>query len=184
MSLDLDNLLESLGSYAKDVKHNVKAVLTEEGAPQLQQKQIYGVAMAAAYTTQNKILIDALTQTFQDKLSANEFQAAKAAATIMAMNNIYFHFLHLSSNAELSKMPINLQMSFMSRPGVSNLDFALYSLAVSILNGCGYCINVHMTHILKAPSDGQNAVGIVGIQSIGRIAATINSLAQALVILS
>lgn len=174
--MSLENILQQLPDYAKDVKLNVKSVLTEEGAPDLTSAQIYGTALAAAYVTNNHKLIAALTADAQTKLSAAEITAAKASASIMAMNNMYFNFLHLANDAEIKAMPSNLRMNFMGNPGVSRLDFALYSLAVSIINGCGYCISAHVNEVTR------QGLSKTGVQSAARITAIINSLAQVMVI--
>lgn len=172
----LEGILNQLPDYAKDVKLNVKSVLTPEGAPDLSVAQIYGIALAAVYVTQNAKLITAFTQESQDKLNANEFTAVKAAAGLMAMNNMYFNCVHLVEDAEIKAMRPNLRMNFMANPGVARLDFALYSLAVSILNGCSYCINAHIGHAVE------QGLSKVGIHSAMRIAAIMNSLAQVIAI--
>ena len=37
-------------------------------------------------------------------------------------------------------MPARLRMNVMANPGVEKVDFELWSLAVSAINGCGMCI--------------------------------------------
>lgn len=106
-------------------------------------------------------------------LTDAEREATKSAATIMAMNNIYYRFLHLSDDKQFGQLPAKLRMNIIGNPGVPKIDFELYSLAVSALTGCGACINAH---VKTAQKEGITAEGI---QSTIRIAAVINAAAQA-----
>ena len=92
----------------------------------------------------------------------------------MAMNNIYYRFIHLAADDEIKKMPANLRMQIMANPGVPKLDFELFSLAVSAINGCGMCMESHLHEVVKGGLSKQ------GAQSAIRIAAVINATAQAL----
>jgi len=174
--MSINELRSQLQDYAKDIKLNLSNVLSEEGAPGLTQKQILATALACAYATKQPVLIAAIKTEALDVLSAEDLHAAKAAATIMAMNNIYYRFTHMVSDAQFGKMPANLRMNVMANPGVEKKDFELYSLAVSAINGCGLCIDMHVKMLLK---EGLSAVAV---QSAIRIAATLHATAQALVI--
>lgn len=109
-------------------------------------------------------------------LSEAELQAAKSAAAVMGMNNVYYRFLHLVSDKDYGKMPARLRMNVIGNPGIAKVDFELYSLAVSAINGCGMCMDAHVHEIIKG------GVSKNGIQSCIRIAAVVNAAAQALVI--
>lgn len=172
--MSIQEIRNQLGEYAKDIKLNLGNVLTEEGAPGLSQSQIHQIALASSYATRNKTLIEAITAEVQ--LSEAEVNAAKAAATIMAMNNIYYRFVHLVSDKHYGTMRANLRMNVMANPGVDKLDFELMSLAVSAIEGCGMCIDSHVREVEKA------GISKDGVQSAIRIAATINATEQALVI--
>ena len=43
----------------------------------------------------------------------------------MAMNNIYYRFVHLSEDADYMQMPANLRMNVIANPGVEKIDFEL-----------------------------------------------------------
>ncbi len=174
--MKMEILRDGLPGFAKDTKLNLGTVLTPEGAPDLSQNQIYGVALSAAYSVGNKQLIDTLLEESTSVLSAEEIEAAKAAATIMAMNNIYYRFTYMASDKEYGKMPAKLRMSIIGNPGIAKVDFELYSLGVSIINGCGMCVDAHVHEVEKA------GVTKLGVQSVARIAAVINATAKALTI--
>ncbi len=171
--MTIEELREELPSYAKDINLNLGTVLTPEGAPDLTVKQIYGIALASAYATKSNNVISAMLESSQGIISESEIEAAKAAATIMAMNNIYYRFIHLVPDEEIKKMPAKLRMSIIGQPGIEKVDFELYALAVSAINGCGMCMEAHVHQAEKAN------ISKLGIQSTIRIAAVINAVAQA-----
>lgn len=174
--MSIDNLKSSLPDYAKDIRLNLGSVLSEEGAPDLNKNQIMGIALASAYATKQSRLIEAIQAEASLTLSEAEVNAAKAAATIMGMNNIYYRFVHLVSDKELVKLPAKLRMNVIGTPGIEKVNFELYSLAVSAINGCGMCMDAHVHEVVKA------GISNLGVQSTVRIAAVINAAAQALVI--
>ena len=172
--MSIDQLKENIPDYAKDVRLNLASVLTPEGAPDLTQNQIYGIALASAYAAKEKKIADALLAESAGKISGEEVQAAKSAASIMAMNNIYYRFLHLVSDKEYGKLPAKLRMNVIGTPGIPKADFELYSTAISAINGCGMCMDAHARELEK------HGVSKLAVQSAVRIAAVINSVAQSL----
>ena len=174
--MSIQALRSELGSYAKDIKLNLGNVLSEDGASDLSQAQIYGIALASAYATKQQLLIDAILSDAQDVLDKQHIEAAKSAATIMAMNNIYYRFVHLVSDKEYGKLPAQLRMNVIGSPGIDKVVFELYSLAVSAINGCGMCIDAHVREVEKA------GMSKVAVQSTIRIASVIHATAQALII--
>jgi len=174
-TMSIDALKEQFPDTARDIKLNLSKVLSEEGAPGLTQAQIYATALACAHATRSVPLIEAMTAEVNGKISAEEINAAKAAATIMAMNNVYYRFIHLAADDEIKKMPANLRMQVIASPGVPKVDFEIYSLAVSAINGCGMCMESHVHEVVKGGLTKQ------GAQSAIRIAAVVNAAAQALV---
>ncbi len=88
-------------------------------------------------------LIRAITGAARAELSEEELQAARVAAGLMAMNNVYYRFVHLVGDEEYGRMPARLRMQGIASHGVDPLAFELWSLAVSAVNGCGKCIESH-----------------------------------------
>lgn len=170
--MSVQTLRSQFPDFAKDIKLNLSKVLEEDGASGLNQNQIYGIALASAYATKDNQMIRALLEETKGTLSSEMQQAAKAAASIMAMNNIYYRFVHLVSDKEYQGLPANLRMNIIGNPGIDKIDFELMSLAVSAINGCGMCIDAHVHEVVKA------GVSKVGVQSAIRIAAVINAAAQ------
>ena len=89
----------------------------------------------------------------------------------MAMNNVYYRFVHLASNPEYGQMPAKLRMNVIGSPGIDKADFELFCLAVSAMNGCGMCIDAH-EKVLKG-----HVVKPDVIQSAARIGAVMKAVA-------
>lgn len=159
--------------YAKDIRLNYGSVLKEDPESSLKLNQIFAIALASAYATKNEKLVNSVLERAEDNLSEAEINAAKSAASLMAMNNVYYRFVHLVSDKEYGNLPAKLRMNVMMNPGVDKLDFELYSLAVSAINGCGLCIDSHVKQITK------DDISKATIAHTIRIAATINAVAQA-----
>jgi alkyl hydroperoxide reductase subunit D len=173
-STTLDLIRDSIPDYARDLKLNLGSVLSEAGAPGLNDRQIWAVAVASAIASRNLAFTRALEAAAADHLDAAHLQAARSAAAIMGMNNIYYRFLHLVEDAEYQAMPARLRMNILANPGIDKLDFELLSLAVSAVNGCGLCIS---SHEKKLRAHGYTREMI---QSAVRIAATVHAVAGVL----
>jgi alkyl hydroperoxide reductase subunit D len=169
--MSLETLKNRLPEYAKDLKLNLSSLAAE---PALTDQQRAGAFVAAAFGARNAEVVAALTAEFAPRLSPEALQAAKSAAAIMGMNNIYYRFTHLASAPDYKTMPAKLRMNVITKPGVEKADFELWSLAVSAINGCGMCIDAHERELRKA------GVGAEAIQAAVRIAATVHAVAAVL----
>jgi lipoyl-dependent peroxiredoxin subunit D len=172
--ITLDAIREALPDYARDLKLNLGSVLAPTGAPGLTERQIWAVALASAIASRNVRFardIETLATEYLDEPHRN---AARAAAAIMGMNNIYYRFLHLVEEPEYSQMPARLRMNVIGSPGIDKMDFELLSLAVSAINGCGKCVASHERQLRK------HEVSREAIQSAVRIASTIHAVAGVL----
>lgn len=172
--MTLQSIKDALPEYAKDTKLNLGKILSEDGVEGLSQTQSGGITLASAYATRDARLIGALEAHLEGALDTTTVTAAKAAASIMAMNNVYYRFVHLVSDKSYGQMPANLRMNVIGNPGIDKVDFELMALAVSAINGCGMCIDAHVHEVTKAGVTKQ------GVQSAIRIAAVINAVAQTL----
>jgi alkyl hydroperoxide reductase subunit D len=169
--MSLQALKDRLPEYAKDIKLNLGSLAIE---PALTEKQRAGTFIASALGARNPEVAEAILAEFAPKLDGKELAAAKAAAAVMAMNNIYYRFLHLAGNEEYAKMPAKLRMNAIASHGISRADFELWSLAVSAINGCGMCLSSHEQAVRK---DG---LGAEQVQAAVRIAAVVNAVAAVL----
>jgi alkyl hydroperoxide reductase subunit D len=174
--MTIQTLRNAMPEYAKDTKLNLGKYVSGDDVEGLNINQAYGIALASAYATKTQDVISAVYQQVQETLSEAEITAAKAAATIMGMNNVYYRFVHLVSDKEYAKLPAALRMNVIGNPGIEKVDFELMSLAVSAISGCGMCIDAHVHEVTKA------GISKAGVQSCIRIASVLNAAAQAVVI--
>lgn len=169
--MSIENLKDSLPDYAKDLKLNLSSLLTNTD---LTEQQLWGSLLAAALASRNETVIKAIHTESQQHLNETALNAVKAAAAIMAMNNIYYRFTHLASNKEYSKMPAGLRMNVLANHGVDKADFEMWSLVVSAINGCSACMDAHEQQLLK------HGLNISSVQASVRVAAIIHAVAVTL----
>lgn len=169
--MSIEALKDSIPDFAKDVRLNLTSMASDET---LEPQAKYGLFLACAIATRNPALISAMEAVAVDRLSPAAIAAAKSAASVMAMNNIYYRFVHLVSNKEYATMPARLRMNVIASPGVDKADFELWSLAVSAINGCGTCIDAHEKALNQA------GVASATIQTAVRFSAIIQSVAVAI----
>jgi lipoyl-dependent peroxiredoxin subunit D len=174
MMTTLDTIRDSLPEYARDLRLNLGSVLATTGAPGLTERQIWAVAVAAAIASRHVPLARDLEALAAAHLSPADLNAARAAAAVMGMNNIYYRFLHLVEDDEYKQMPARLRMNVLANPGIDKTDFELLSLAVSAINGCGTCVASHERQLR------QHGIAREAVQSAVRIAATVHAVAGVL----
>lgn len=169
--MSLEALKSRLPDYARDLKLNLSSLAAE---PILTEQQRAGSFLASALAARNPEVTAALVAEFAPVLSPTALDAARAAAAIMAMNNVYYRFTHLASAPDYRAMPAGLRMNAMAKPGVDKADFELWSLAVSAVNGCGACIDSHEQALRR------HGVAPEAIQAAIRIAAVVHAVAATL----
>jgi lipoyl-dependent peroxiredoxin subunit D len=170
----LETLRDSLPAYARDLQLNLGSVLTAAGAPGLDERRIWAVALASALASRNAAFSRELGALAASHLDAAHVTAAHAAAAIMGMNNVYYRFLHLVEDPEYAKLPARLRMSVIGNPGILKADFELLALAVSAINGCGSCVASHERQLR------QHGLEREAVQSAVRIAAIVHAVARVL----
>ncbi|HEY2661157.1 MAG TPA: carboxymuconolactone decarboxylase family protein [Caulobacteraceae bacterium] len=168
--MSLDALRESLPAYAKDLSLNLSSLA---GEAVLTDQQKWGSFVASAYAVGVPAVVKAINAAAAEAgLSEEAKTGAKAAAAIMGMNNVYYRSLHLMQNAEYRTLPARLRMSIIANPGVEKIDFELWSLAVSAINGCGMCLDAHEIELKK------HSVPNTAIQAAMRIASVVNAVSR------
>ena len=165
--MSLETLRAALPAYAKDINLNLSSLATETV---LSDQQKWGAFLASAYAVGVPAVVKAVeAEASANGLSADAANAAKAAAAIMGMNNVYYRSLHLLHNQEYRTIPARLRMNVIANPGVEKIDFELWCTAVSAINGCGMCLDSHEAELKK------HGVPAAQIQTALRIAAVVNA---------
>ncbi len=171
-TMSIDDLKNQIPEYAKDIKLNLSSLSNDLFG--MSEQQFWGCMLASALATRNQELIAAVHAEAKEKLSEEALRAAKGAASIMAMNNVYYRFLHLLENEEFKNLPAKLRMNIMMNPGVDKEDFELWSTSVSAVNGCGMCIKGHVNELLK------RNVSKEAVQHAARIGSVLQAVAATL----
>jgi lipoyl-dependent peroxiredoxin subunit D len=167
----LETLRGAIPEPAKDIKLNLQTVL-QPGL--LSPAQRWGVAVASAITARNPELRRAIVAEATNEVGAAVVEDASASAALMAMNNVYYRFRHLVGKPEYQSKPARLRMNRMVQPVTNRVDFELFSLAVSAINGCGACIQAHEAAVLAGGLTDDHVHDAV------RIASTVQAAAVAL----
>lgn len=166
--MSLKQFAETLPEYAKDIRLNLGSILSDQ---LLGEERKNGLLLACAQGSGYQPLVAAAEAEVAGKLPDAVANAARGAAAVMAMNNVYYRFVHLVANPEYGTMPAKLRMNFIGSHGIAREEFELFSLAVSAMNGCGMCIDSHERVLLE------HGVKSETIQSAVRIGAVVKALA-------
>ena len=168
--MSLDQLRETIPPYAKDLSLNLSSLAAET---MLSDQQKWGAFVASAHAVGVGPVIRAVEASADAAgLSEEAKTAAKAAAAIMGMNNVYYRSLHLLSNGEYKTLPARLRMNVIANPGVDKTDFELWCTAVSAINGCGACLDSHEEELKK------RGVPNTSVQAALRIASVVNAVSR------
>jgi lipoyl-dependent peroxiredoxin subunit D len=168
--MSLDTLRDALPAYAKDIALNLGSLASETV---LSDQQKWGAFVASAHALGVPAVVTSIEAAADAAgLTADAKTAAKAAAAIMGMNNVYYRSLHLLTNGEYKTLPARLRMNVLANPGVDKVDFELWSTAVSAVNGCGMCLDAHEAELKKHGVPAQQ------IQAALRIAAVVNAASR------
>jgi alkyl hydroperoxide reductase subunit D len=168
---EIERLRESLPEAARDIRLNLQTVFQ---TTTLTLAQTWGVAVASAIAARNAELARAVLTEAKSHVDANVIEDAKAAAALMAMNNVYYRFRHLVGKEVYSAKPARLRMNWIGKPLGAKTDFELFCLAVSAINGCESCVRSHEQVVV----DG--GVSEDQVHDAARIAATIQAAAVSL----
>src|SRR6185295_11421528 len=68
---------------------------------------------------------------------------ARAAASLMGMNNVYYRFRYMIRKESYSAKRPGLRMNRMAQVQTNKVDFELVCLAISTINGCEACVQSH-----------------------------------------
>lgn len=176
--MSLDALRDLIPAYAKDISLNLSSLANETT---LTDQQKWGCFLACAHTLGVAPLVRHIEAQAATVLTPEAQSAARSAAAVMGMNNVYYRAIHLLKNPDYTTLPARLRMNVIANPGVARVDFELWCTAVSAINGCGACLDAHEAelrkHGLSAPQvQAALRIGAV-VHAAGRIVASEAALA-------
>jgi alkyl hydroperoxide reductase subunit D len=179
----MEDLKQRIPDHARDLRINL-GVITQ--LTTLSPEQAWQIALASAISARNPETVRAIEAAAP--LDDAQRAAARGAAAIMGMNNVYYRFVHMMGDApkmdgggftpppgnEYGAMPARLRMQIIGNPGIPRLDFELACLASSAITGCEACVRSH------EESARRNGATREMVQDAVRIAAVIHGVAVAL----
>jgi alkyl hydroperoxide reductase subunit D len=165
----VDQVKNSIPDHAKDIKLNLDAVINRSG---LDEIDAHACALAAAIMAGNGELAFEIGMN-GPLMGTPEREAAKTAAALMGMNNVYYPFVEMTGDANLKGLPAGLRMqAYATHGGVSKKKFEMYALCASIVGKCHFCVKSHYD-ILK-----NEGMTVQQLQAVGKIAAVINAVGK------
>jgi alkyl hydroperoxide reductase subunit D len=168
--VSIDNLKEALPEYAKDLKLNLGSIAR---TTVLNEEQLWGTLLASAAASRNEQVLAEIGAEAADNLSAEAYNAALGAASIMGMNNVFYRgrgFLE----GKYDDLRPGLRMNIIANPGVDKANFELWSFAVSSINGCSHCVVAHEHTLREAGSSREQVLEAL------KVAAIVSGVAQAI----
>ncbi|MDG3011434.1 alkyl hydroperoxide reductase [Rhodococcus sp. D2-41] len=169
--MSIDNLKAALPEYAKDLKLNLSSLAR---STELSEQQLWGTFLACAAATRSATVLREVAEEAADTLSAEAYDAALGAASIMGMNNVAYRAKSFLGD-EYTQVRMGLRMNIIGNPGVEKADFELWSLAVSTVNGCHDCTAAHDAVVRKEGLTKEQVWEAV------KVAATLQGVAQAII---
>jgi alkyl hydroperoxide reductase subunit D len=166
----VDQIKSALPEYAKDTKLNLDAVINRST---IDKTEAECIALAAAVATGNGKIVSVILGNIED---AVERDAAMTAASLMAMNNVWYPYVEMAEDERLTGLPAQLRMNAIANHGGSTkARFEAYSLAASIVGKCHFCVKAHYETLKK------EGYTVEQLRDIGRIAAVMTSVCRVLV---
>ena len=165
----VDEVKAGIPDTAKDIRLNLDAVINRSG---LDDIDAHACAYAAAIAAGDRALANAIAM-FSPLNGTAECDAAKTAAALMGMTNVYYPFVEMTNDPDLKGLTPGLRMNaYATHGGVSKRKFEMYSLAASIIGKCHFCVKAHYDTLKKEGMTTQE------LMAVGRIAAVINAIGK------
>jgi alkyl hydroperoxide reductase subunit D len=166
----LESVKESIPDHSKDIKLNLDAVINRSG---LDPVDTHAIAYAAAIASGNGGLAFEIEHNGPLFQAEAEREAAKCAASLMGMNNIWYPFVEMVDDPQLKGLPPGLRMNaYANHGGVSKKKFEMYALSASIIGKCHFCVKAHYETLKK------EGMTVQELQMVGKIASVIHAVGK------
>lgn len=161
---------DSIPDHSKDIRLNLDAVINRSP---LSPEDTQAVALTSALAAGNGELALAIMTSGELDNFPKEMEAAKTAASLMGMNNVWYPYVEMTQDPELKGLPAGLRMNaYTNHGGVTKKQFEMYALAASAIGKCHFCVKNHYDVLKKEGMTTQE------LHHVGKIAAVINSIGK------
>lgn len=166
----IEQVKESIPDHSKDIKLNLDNVINRS---LLDPVDTHAVAYVAALAAGNGGLAFEIEHNSPLFLDEKVREAAKTAASLMGMNNIFYPFVEMCNDPDLKGLPPGLRMNaYANHGGVTKKQFEMYALAASIIGKCHFCVKNHYDTLRK------EGMTVQQLQHVGKIAAVVNAIGK------
>ena len=170
MTAWVDSLKEAIPDYAKDARLNIDSVIKRST---IDPEVAESIALASVFATGNTKLWTWISSQIANETERN---AAITAASLMAMNNVWYPYIEMAEDQNLSGLPAQLRMNAITtHGGTIKANFEAYSLAASIVGKCHFCVKAHYETLKK---EGWT---VEQLRDVGRIAAVMTAVSRVMV---
>lgn len=166
----VEQVKESIPDHSKDIKLNLDSVINRSVLDEVDTHAVAYVSALAAGNGGLAFEIEHNSPLFQDEKVR---EGAKTAASLMAMNNVWYPYVEMTGDTELKNLPAGLRMqAYATHGGITKKQFEMYALAASIIGKCHFCVKNHYDVLKK------EGMTVQELQHIGKIAAVINAIGK------
>lgn len=166
----LDALQSALPGYAGDLRRNLASVVDDGRLP---EGQLWGALLACAIAVRSPAVLRAVAPEARERLSAEAYDAARAAAAAMAANNVFFRARHLLSDPGYGHLRTGLRTNVLGARGVPKADYELWCVAVSAVGGCGACLDEHERALRRTGADRETVQEALKVAAVVQAAGTV-----------
>lgn len=166
----VEQVKNSIPDHSKDIRLNLDAVINRS---LLSEVDTHACAVAAAIAAGNGELAHAIITSGKLDEFPKELEAAKTAASLMGMNNVWYPYVEMTGDPDLKGLPAGLRMNaYANHAGVTKKQFELYALVASIIGKCHFCVKNHYDTLKK------EGMTVQELHHAGKIAAVINAIGK------
>jgi len=166
----VEQVKDSIPDHSKDIRLNLDAVINRS---LLSEVDTHACAVAAAIAAGNGELAHAIITSGKLDEFPKELEAAKTAASLMGMNNVWYPFVEMTGDPDLKGLPAGLRMNaYANHAGVTKKQFELYALVASIIGKCHFCVKNHYDVLKK------EGMTVQELHHAGKIAAVIYAISK------
>lgn len=166
----VEKVKDSIPDHSKDIKLNLDSVINRSP---LSIEDTHACALVAALAAGNGALAHTIISSGELDNFTAETEAAKTAASLMGMNNVWYPYVEMCNDPELKGLPAGLRMNaYATHGGVSKKKFELYALVASAIGKCHFCVKNHYDVLRK------EGMSVQELQHAGKIGAVIHAIGK------
>jgi alkyl hydroperoxide reductase subunit D len=171
--MELERLVKGLPEYAEDLRGNFDELAVRNA--DLSDELKWGTMLVSAYVAGSSPVLSATMLDAAEKMTPESLVAAKNAAATMSLTNNFYRHRSLTSDPELKDLRSGLRLNGERRGGKS-VEYKLWCVAVSVLNGCALCVEANER---AARELGATPEQIAGVLRLGALVKAIAMVVEA-----